>query len=460
MEVDTVRHGWQSGPDFRGTYDIVKTCLGTVVLLCWSSVCPNVPSQKKGLWHKFSGKIQLFFLSMLGPDFIFATALGQLNEAWRAKKILHKQGYTEWTLRHCFFVNMGGIHLEFRDRKQNGLPTFPADVDQLLYLVRNNYMSLPTITQADIDDRNKADSFTRAIAIIQTTWFTVNIFGRIAQDLFVTTMELTTLSFVFLMTCCSICWWHKPMDIPRPFIVPVYADLSGILAQEHTSAKSFGLTPLSFINRKEWLASQFWACCIHVLRKIIFKSSTITKPTEADHFPSISFHEPDLKWELTAGWVVPAYSAMFMIAWNFPFPTATECLLWRISAIITLAVLTLLPILAFWQQHRVSVASWFGFKKASEAENTIHGNDYGDIVELGFPQPNQHMGLLDRLRNMSANKDPLLVIRIRVWIPFAAMAALYCIARLYILIEDIAGLRSLPQSTFQTVTWNQYWSLF
>lgn len=341
MANNTIIHGWQDDPEFRGTFNIVKTCIGTVILLGWSSVCPNVPSQKKGFRHKFSGKMQLFFLAILGPDFIFMTALGQFNTAWHAKNALHKKGYTEWTLRHCFFANMGGIPLEFRDRKQNGLSTFPADTEQLLYLVQNRYMDLPTITEVEIGDRNKADSFTRAMAIVQTIWFTVNVFGRVAQGLFVTTIELTTLSFLFLMTCCSICWWHKPMDVLRPLTVPVDVDLSAVLSANDTSTKSFGRTPLSFINRREWLASQFWAYYVQMLRKVLFLPRSTTKSTAADHFPSIDFHEPDLKWELIAGWAVPAYGAIFMAAWNFSFPTTTEHLLWRISAIINLAVLAL-----------------------------------------------------------------------------------------------------------------------
>src|SRR5271156_1033833 len=141
MANNTIVHGWQDQPNSRGTFDIVKTCVGTIVLLCWSSVCPNVPTLKKGLINKSFGKLQLFLLAMLGPDFIFMTALGQFNTAWNAKKALQNNGYRGWTLRYCFFTNMGGIHLEFRDRKDNALPTFLVDCGQLLYLAQQGYIS-------------------------------------------------------------------------------------------------------------------------------------------------------------------------------------------------------------------------------------------------------------------------------------------------------------------------------
>jgi hypothetical protein len=237
-------------------------------------------------------KLNLFLLAILGPDFIFMTALGQLNTAWRAKKALRQEGYTGWGLRHCFFANMGGVHLEFRDRKIAGLSSFPMDCEQLLYLVQHKYMALPEISEDDINDRNKTDGLARAITIVQTLWFMTNLFGRIAQGLFVTTMELTTLGFVFLMSCCSICWWRKPMDISRPVIVYVDADLSAVLRECDAPNTSLGRTPLSFLNRHEWFMSQFWFYYTQILRYMKLLPPLNTKPTEADHFCQSTFLGP------------------------------------------------------------------------------------------------------------------------------------------------------------------------
>src|SRR4051794_36939398 len=127
MANGTIVHGWRDQPNTRGTFDIIKTCAGTIFLLCWSSVCPNLPSPKSRFWQKFRNKLYIFLLAILGPDFIFMTAMGQLNTAWRGRKALRQAGYLDWTLRHCFFANMGGVHLEFRDRKTAGLSSFPVD---------------------------------------------------------------------------------------------------------------------------------------------------------------------------------------------------------------------------------------------------------------------------------------------------------------------------------------------
>lgn len=207
MADNTIEYGWQDQPGGgRGTFDILKTCAGTIFLLCWSSVCPNVPGKRWGCWAPFAQKLYLFLLSLLGPDFVFMVALGQLNAAWRAKEAFHKDGYASWTLRHCVSVNMGGLHVELLDRATDTRRTFPVDCEQLLHLVRHRHMALPEITKDEIDDRDKADKLARGIAVVQSLWFTFNSLGRAAQGLHLTTLELTTLSFVFIMTATSACW--------------------------------------------------------------------------------------------------------------------------------------------------------------------------------------------------------------------------------------------------------------
>lgn len=48
------------------------------------------------------------------------------------------------------------------------------------------------------------------LAIIQAVWFSINCFGRAASHLFITTLELTTLSFIIIFLITSYCWYHKP----------------------------------------------------------------------------------------------------------------------------------------------------------------------------------------------------------------------------------------------------------
>jgi hypothetical protein len=465
---ETILHGWQPAPNnIRSTFDIFKTCIGTVFLLCWSSVCPNVPSLERGFLSKLAGKFQLFLLAVLGPEFIFITAMGQLNAAWRAKKAIQQaEGHADWTLQHCFFVNMGGVHLEFRDRKRQDLKTttFPVDCEQLLYLVQHGYMAaLPAISEDDISDRNKTDELGRAVAFLQTLWFTINIFGRISQGLYITTIELTTMAFVFLMTCCSICWWRKPMDISRPMVLSVEEDLSDVLSSIglDSSSRGFGRTPLSFLNRQEWYPSRFWFYYIQILRKIKFLPSQTHKQTEADHFQSVEFPVPDLKWELAVCWMVPSYCAIFMAGWNFTYPTPIERTLWRISAIACLAFGIVGTMLVGLTQYHSNIANHWqvAVTWATRSNNRGTANSRDDTVPNPsklvkfFQKCNQ---LFENIRNLAPDEDPMMAVSVRLLVPATTLAMVYSLTRLYILVEDVIGLRSLPKSAFETVNWGQY----
>lgn len=464
MVTDTIVHGWHDRPTGRGTFDIIKTCAGTIFLLCWSSVCPNVPSPKSGFWAKFANKLCMFLLAILGPDFIFMTAMGQLNTAWRAKKAFRQNGYLHWTLRHCFFANMGGVHLEFRDRKIVGLSSFPVDCEQLLYLVQHNYMTLPEISEEDIHDRNKADELARGIAIIQVLWFTANAFGRVAQGLFLTTMELTTLAFVFQMICSSLCWWCKPMDISRPMKICVDTDLATVLREATALQTRCGQTPLSFINRRESFLSRLWLFYMQNLRTLRLLPSRTYKPAEADHFLSVEFPETELKWDLCFGWTIPAYSAIFMTAWDITFPSLVERTLWRVAAVYCLLFGFIGCAIAGYFDNQLRVAScghamtrYLGWKTS---DGTQTASEKLMVTDAGGSRFNALLRRtnkwFDWMRNRSQDHDPLLALPLRLVLPATVLCALYCLARLYLLVEDVVGLRSLPASAFRTVDWEQY----
>ena len=76
--------GWVPQPDGRGTIDIITSCVFTIILCCWSSLCINVEaeglSDSRQLLHKFN----LASIAILGPEFVFVLALGQWSSARRS----------------------------------------------------------------------------------------------------------------------------------------------------------------------------------------------------------------------------------------------------------------------------------------------------------------------------------------------------------------------------------------
>lgn len=150
--------GWISQPDHRGTFDVVVSCIITIVFCAWSFMCVNIPSRTEGYWDIFWDKLHLFCLGMLGPEFVFILALGQYRSARACVETFAGLGYKNWTMKHAFFAGMGGLVLQSPEWSP-----FPITADQLLYLVSKGYISYPEISKASIDDRDKSASLSRFV---------------------------------------------------------------------------------------------------------------------------------------------------------------------------------------------------------------------------------------------------------------------------------------------------------
>ena len=452
QNITTSTHaGWQNQPDGRGTFDILKTCFATVFLTCWTNVCPNVPPLNRRLGTTM-GRLQLFLLSLIGPDFVLSLAAGQLYRAWEDRKIL--QNYPQkWTLRACFFVNMGGLHIEFPQPDSTGQRSMPINCKQLNYLVDNDYLKISDIeiTGKDIEARNKVDGIGRGISAVQALWFVVNTIGRVAQGLHITTLELTTLATVFIMVLSSLTLWRKPMDVSQPIFIECTTKLDTIIwdawIRHGLQGSQYGRTPLSFLDRKEWFVTRTWESYIQILRKIFLVKPRLDRQYS---FASVDFFDAGATWEWMVGfgmWIL-LYSAVFMGAWNNYFPTDAERVLWRISSIICLSYGILGAALAFIDYNRERMRMWW---------------NNGSHVETKNPAEHRSVQLpkwVARIRNLSPDNDPQWEISLSIWIPITVLSVIYSFSRAFILFEDLYGLRLQPESAFQTVDWNQYSPLF
>jgi hypothetical protein len=54
----SILSGWNPSPNERGTADILLSCLFTIVLCCWTTVCPNVPALSETRWCQFRDKFR------------------------------------------------------------------------------------------------------------------------------------------------------------------------------------------------------------------------------------------------------------------------------------------------------------------------------------------------------------------------------------------------------------------
>ncbi|KDR73289.1 hypothetical protein GALMADRAFT_72820 [Galerina marginata CBS 339.88] len=196
----------------RSRQDIVWSCLVTIFACSWVSVHPNIPGPAKRRWMKSLHRVELMFWSIISPELIIFWASRQ----WLAARHLsQKFSNYGWTMTHGFYIQMGGFMLHDGETAIGVLSP-----EKLECLLEQNLIEMPKITEDEIKDRSKGDGLSKAIVIVQTTWFIVQCIARSARGFIVTQLELITLAFAALNAIMYVFWWNKPLDIDTT--VPVY----------------------------------------------------------------------------------------------------------------------------------------------------------------------------------------------------------------------------------------------
>jgi hypothetical protein len=213
----------------------------------------------------------------------------------------------------------------------------------------------------------------------------------------------------------------------------------------------FRWTPLDFISREEWVLSLLWTSFVHILDRLHLKlvSSQWDNGKPCTRFPDDKFMRVKQFWlKATAGIFVMGFMAMFISAWNFSFPTHVEKLLWRIAS---------LYLIAYGVLGEVFMGLWDLGGFDMEQYRSALPRPLGQVNQKKKrPMLDWINHFADKVRNLSADKDPELAVPLRMWCFPTLLCALYCFARMYILVEDFIGLRSLPADAYTTVQWSQY----
>jgi len=407
--------GWVSQPNGRGTFDILQSCVVTVLLCSWSVLVLHVPSPKKGRLHRFLDKMLWMAFTLIFPEVTTAVAAEQYESANQSVKDFALLQHPEWTMRHAFFADMGGFVLQSPD-----FPPFPVDTQQVLYLIREGYIRFPDVDKETILDKNKADGFARVIMILQTTWFLLQVVARAVQHLAVSTLELAVLGFVFCTYISTFLWWKKPLDVGTPIILKTEFSIADILVKAGDQAKDpYDLTPLDFADATPGVSTvtPFWFALGYLLglgkppksRPINFFPNSRTAPPRGLGISMIIFE--------TLGAIT--FVGIHLVGWDFTLPTNLELLFWRVA---NLALVGIMVCYLIFLHVGGLIAAPVGkrlFKK--EAHTTL------DLLKL-----------------------------CPAWfliLTLGPVVALYSVARLYIIVEGLVSLRALPPSAYATVDW-------
>ncbi|KAG1814746.1 uncharacterized protein BJ212DRAFT_350281 [Suillus subaureus] len=135
------------------------------------------------------------------------------------------EDYT-WTQTHSIFVLMGGFMLYV-----DGKPCFTLRPDDILNLIRDGCVDVPTLTANQIQDRSKGNAISKGSTILQVAWFVVQLTTRAIYHLESTQLEVGTLAFAVLNFVIYTVWWNKPLNVQCPH--PVHWKSTKSRPKEH-----------------------------------------------------------------------------------------------------------------------------------------------------------------------------------------------------------------------------------
>ncbi|KAF7369967.1 hypothetical protein MSAN_00626500 [Mycena sanguinolenta] len=292
----------------RTLFSILWGCLATIFACTWVSVHPNVPPPDQSWLQLCWRRLKMMLIAIIAPEIMVAFAARQRLGAHRLSK---KFGFSTM---HGMFFSMGG----FVTSDEHPIAT----IKQLegSTLGPEFQAAIKKISEKDITDKSKGDALSKGVALLQGLWFILQTLARVHQRLAITQLEVATLAFAVVNIFIWLLWWNKPLDVQKPIVV-------GLHMQPDTETITLPVQ-LSLWDR--------------------FRGA-ILGYSEAEYKPLSSLSVPSFwsiqdKSTLDSGAnillspVGTLFGAIHCAAWNAVFPTPVEMWIWRISALVIIAI--------------------------------------------------------------------------------------------------------------------------
>lgn len=84
---------WVDQSNYRGTFDILWTCLASIFISTYSMLCLNVPAPTDTVARRTGRRLLWMALGILGPEFPLTYAAGQWSRAKQSVQAFRKSGY-------------------------------------------------------------------------------------------------------------------------------------------------------------------------------------------------------------------------------------------------------------------------------------------------------------------------------------------------------------------------------
>ncbi|KAH9959087.1 hypothetical protein BC827DRAFT_1135266 [Russula dissimulans] len=406
----------------RSLWDIIRSCALTIFLCTWVSVHPNIPGPDEGWPRVTIRRVGLMLATLIVPEAIIAWALRQRLASGKLSEEYKGEG---WTLTHGFFATMGGF-MAYEGNKPIKV-LLPEDLGS--YSLTGNG-DFPRVSKKEIQDKSKGDFISKAVVILQTSWFVIQCVSRGVQGLPITELELATIAFAGINLVIYLLWWDKPLNVQCGVRVYKKRITDSPVDDGHVEttagcwvALGDALSKLpaaivrgplkEYAGERPWLARVLVWTVLKPLIIIVGEDDTVDEKRFCTFYPEWDEASID-RWRFTmvvAG-IASVFGGIHCIGWSFIFPSSTERTLWRVASIsITSAPIAL-----------------------------------SIFLPDNLPRPLRHFFDL----------FPVPVAGIILPCLVTLLSVLYILSRLVLLTLPFLCLRSLPPAAYHTVHWTSF----
>jgi len=266
------------------------------------------------------------------------------------------------------------------------LPPHDAEPRALTRIVRTTVAALEEkvlgtrISEEDIKDRSKADGLTKALALFQSGWLTLQCIARTAHGLTITELELVTMAFVFCAVIAYALWWHKPFDVERKVVlVCSRSDFDKISSEIRLPWATWLATAPGPQQRVSEFGTKrdrhgFIEFCSWLVDVVFIERSDL----EAKVFV----------WLNSAfGITATIFSAIHLAAWDWDFPSPAVKIMWRTFGVIAVGS-------AISPLFLSAVGDWMGTSNWGMMGDIVNYVIYSIILLSGIVYIPARIGLL------------------------------------------------------------------
>lgn len=159
-------------------------------------------------------RVLFMMANIFGPEFIVLVAMLELISAYDGLRYMRRCGQKKWFITLAFFADMGGFeldnteHTHFHDGR-----SFLAWFRKLREDYGGNLELAADEIKLEVDDRSKANIVLKIFTLIQAGWLFIVTIARFTHQKDVSTLEVTTCSYIFCTAFTYIFWMYKPYNV-------------------------------------------------------------------------------------------------------------------------------------------------------------------------------------------------------------------------------------------------------